>query len=85
MDPKGSYLAHYLAYFGDRSDNVVDLVTYESDGVIEKEHIQFHEMPLGSVDPAEIAKYRHPCWCVPELIYADSNRGNEVWLHKRLQ
>jgi hypothetical protein len=25
------------------------------------------------------------CWCEPELIYKDSESGNEVFLHRELQ
>lgn len=33
----------------------------------------------------EISHHAHPCWCNPELIYCDEEKGNEVWLHKRIQ
>ena len=33
----------------------------------------------------QLESYRHVCWCNPELIYCDDVRGNEVWLHKRIQ
>jgi hypothetical protein len=27
----------------------------------------------------------HPCWCMPDLVYVDDFRGNQVWDHKRIQ
>ncbi len=84
-----SYLEYYLNFFKDRSHSFVDLfVEDEEDGA--PAHLgldaKFNSPPPLNVDPSELMdRYSHPCWCNPELIYCDELKGNEVWLHKRVQ
>lgn len=79
-----TFTAHYLAFFGERTYMFIDLFPESAQG----EHVDLSQKTYG-LPPAkaleEMDKYTHPCWCHPELIYADDKRGNEVWLHKRAQ
>jgi hypothetical protein len=80
---KPTFLSYYKAFFGDKRFAWVDLL-------VEDEGPHVH-IPLDSKynDPKAAAetfdKYVHPCWCSPELVYADDDNCNEVWLHKRVQ
>jgi len=86
MNAVVSYLQYYLGFFGDDKHKHVDLVpVHEADS---PQHKSLDEKFFsGDVNKAieEMDKYTHPCWCHPELIYADDIRGNEVWLHKPMQ
>lgn len=81
-----SFLAHYLQFFGDRTHLYIDLLPEDDDGG-ERDHLALDQkFKMAPEDVAEnFDKYVHPCWCNAELIYADDKRGNEVWLHKRVQ
>jgi hypothetical protein len=84
-----SFLEHYLGFFGDRKFQYVDLMPEIDEAAPDREHVDLGERFMHPhVTDEEIAamdEYRHPCWCNPELIYADDKKGNEVWLHKRIQ
>jgi hypothetical protein len=89
MTPAVSFTAFYLQYFGDRRMQHIDLLP-EAVGEDFKRHACLDEKFLvNPPDPKQAAedfdKYTHPCWCNPELIFADDLKGNEVWLHKRVQ
>lgn len=83
------FTAFYMKYFGDRKFAWVDLIPHEDDSG--RQHLGLDEKfnaarATGNpVNLDELEKYTHPCWCHPELIYADDTKGNEVWLHKRQQ
>jgi hypothetical protein len=82
-----SYLAHYLSYFGDNCEQLVELLPFD-DGELDRAHIELMAYVPSSVEiemAQESGEFTHPCWCCAELIYHDSVRGNEVWLHKRVQ
>jgi hypothetical protein len=80
-----SYLAKYLAYFGDQRQLVVENLPIESPSMPERKHLELHELPPEPEKGEPADAYRHPCWCRPLLIYADDVRGNEVWSHNWLQ
>jgi hypothetical protein len=82
-----SFLEYYLQFFGDKKHAYVDLLP-EATSVGARLHVPLEEKTTGlSPEKAmeQLDKYVHPCWCHPELIYADDTKGNEVWLHKREQ
>ncbi len=72
---------HYLQFFGDRKMIIVEHLPFGDEPTTRK-HI---ELRLDSQDYYPDEEFVHPCWCGPELIYADDLKGNEVWLHKREQ
>ncbi len=78
-----SYLAKYLAIFGETKLRCVEHIPYNDIGDIEKRHIEIIEIGTEIADISE--NFTHPCWCNPELIYADDEKGNEVWRHNRMQ
>lgn len=89
-----SYTMHYLQFFGDSRYQIVELLP-PGDGIsYDREHEQITGLgclpgePLNPIEEPlvadEIDNRKHICWCEPELIYADDDRGNEVWLHKRV-
>ena len=83
-EPKG-YLEHYLGYFGERELVTVDLTPTPGSDKYYKAHIEVVDAGMiPGKDPEDLTTYLHPCWCNPELIYADDRRGNKVWLHKRV-
>lgn len=82
-----SFLEYYLQFFGDRKMAYVDLLP-ETSELGTRQHVPLDEKLIGlppEKAAEEMDKYTHPCWCHPELIYADDTKGNEVWLHKREQ
>lgn len=85
-----TFTAFYLNHFGDRKFMWVDLLPHADDSG--KQHLGLDDKfkiaratPGNQVNVDDLEKYTHPCWCHPELIYADDQKGNEVWLHKRPQ
>lgn len=82
------FLQYYLSYFGDHGHRFVDLLPqFDRDS---RPHLaldaKFSQPIAPDKSPAEVMdNYTHPCWCNPELIYADDLKGNEVWLHKPVQ
>lgn len=78
-----SYLVYYMEFFGERVHSFVDLLP-ESDRLSHSTLDAKFNHP-GGEDPSTFDRYTHPCWCCPELIYVDEIKGNEVWLHKRVQ
>ena len=92
IESQVSFLVYYLKFFGDTRYRFVDL-TPGYDTVARTPHMtldqKFSDPAIQELTEEEaIAKmdeYSHPCWCNPELIYADDKRGNEVWLHKPTQ
>lgn len=83
-----SFTSYYLNWFGDKTHQFIDL-TPEYDKTGPCDHLSLLDRcTFKTPTDEEIAKmdtYFHPCWCNPELIYADDLRGNEVWLHKPVQ
>lgn len=80
----GTYTAEYLAFFGETRFSFLDIYPVDE----AKEHIGLDQKisALSAAEAlAEMDKYTHPCWCHPELIFADDKKGNEVWLHRRAQ
>jgi hypothetical protein len=80
----------YLRFFGDNTHQIMDIIPVACDGdPSPKNHVETGDLvPLdesGSNVAEELRLYSHACWCFPELIYADDERGNEVWHHKRVQ
>lgn len=87
MENIKSFLSHYRAYFGDATFRYLDLLPLY-DSFNKRTHLDLDEKfkTIQAKDAVEaLDKYTHPCWCNPELIYADESRGNEVWLHKPAQ
>lgn len=83
-----SFLEYYLDFFRDRPGVFVDLLPEHDDFGLK--HLDLdakfsQPLPPDKNPGEEMDRYTHPCWCNPELIYADDIRGNEVWLHKRVQ
>lgn len=83
-----TFTRFYLNHFGDRKFMWIDLLPHDDQSG--RVHIGLDQKfsvarANGQVDVEELEKYTHPCWCHPELIYADDQKGNEVWLHKRAQ
>lgn len=80
------YLQYYLGFFGDKKHSHVDLLPVHEESAQPHRALE-EKFTVGDVQKAveEMDKYTHPCWCNPELIYADDIRGNEVWLHKPVQ
>lgn len=90
MEPPNrvSYLEYYLEFFRNRPDNVfIDLYPEHLEAGLHACLDDKFGKPLPpSVEPSDaFDRYIHPCWCCPELIYVDALRGNEVWLHRRIQ
>jgi len=87
-DRAKTYTQYYLTFFGERRLLVVELVP-ECDDMADAPHceISTHGLtpPENEKDAEDIYKYQHPCWCKPVLIYADDEKGNEVWLHNWVQ
>lgn len=86
MTIRKSYLEHYLEFFRDQSHRFEELFPLHD----MREHVELGSkfttpLPPNSEPSAAMDRYTHPCWCNPELIYVDELRGNEVWLHKRVQ
>ena len=83
-----TYLEEYLGVFGDKSYQYIDVYP-EGNADYDETHLALSERftahPASEKEVAEAAEYKHCCWCNPELIYTDDLRGNEVWLHKRVQ
>lgn len=80
IDKAKSYLEYYMQFFGERKHLYVDLLP-EAESLA---HLDL-DAQFTSKDPPPVDRYTHPCWCSPELIYVDELRGNQVWLHKRVQ
>ena len=87
MGPIANYLTHYLKFFGDRCGLWEELYPFYDEFRAPTDHVGLEAKfsTISTPEQAAIDKYRHPCWCNPELIYADDVRGNEVWLHKPVQ
>ena len=92
IDAACSFLNYYLRFFGDRRYQFVDLTpAYDVETCVEHLSLseKFSDPAIQELTEEEaIAKmdeYSHPCWCNPELVYADDLKGNEVWLHKPVQ
>lgn len=86
---KKSFLEHYKAHFGDAKFQFIDLTPEYDKDLRPCDHISLEDRftfrPPTDEEIAAMDEYRHPCWCNPELIYADDLKGNEVWLHKPVQ
>ena len=83
-----SYLEFYINYFGEQKLRCLEIFPAQEEGL----HVEILDRGFlipENVDELEKALspnlHTHPCWCTPELIYADDEKGNEVWLHKRVQ
>lgn len=80
-----SLLTFYRKYFGDKTLSFVDLVPQGG----RRKHIGLDELEIkfepDGKTPIEPDPYVHPCWCMPDLVYVDDFRGNQVWDHKRIQ
>lgn len=76
-----TFLAYYRTFFGDARFRFVDIEPCDP----EEDHVGLEEKIRDPAMAAQLDTYVHPCWCNPELIYADDDRCNEVWLHKRIQ
>ena len=83
-----SYLQYFMKHFGEAKMRVIEMMP---EGALagDLKHIEISS--VGYMKPEdedlsdEVDLYSHPCWCHPELIYCDDDKGNEVWLHKRPQ
>lgn len=84
-----TFTSFYLRHFGDRRFMWIDLTPQDDES--DREHFSLDQKfntartSGDQVNVEDLEKYTHPCWCHPELIYADDQKGNEVWLHKRAQ
>lgn len=86
MQLLATYLQYYLSFFGDKRHSYVDLLPVHEQNAPPHRSLD-EKFAIAPIQKAieEMDKYTHPCWCNPELIYADDTRGNEVWLHKPVQ
>ena len=77
-----SYTEYYTKYFRENDVDFVELTpTYPTQSETGRRHLDLDEIG-NQVEVQDFDKYTHPCWCNPELVYADPIKGNEVWLHK---
>ena len=84
---EASFLLHYLQFFGDNQFKILELIPSQDSAYYDRRHLEVakHGIEVLEGEPQIEDIDSHPCWCNAELIYADDIRGNEVWLHKRVQ